>query len=458
MSERKSGQRTDARSLALETLLEIGRSEKPGHLVIRSALSKNRKMDQKERRLYRKLVEGCLEQQILLDYVINQYAKTKTTRMKPVIRTILRMGVYQICMLSAVPDSAAVNEAVKLAVRRGFGSLRGFVNGVLRTVAREKDRIPWPVRETDPEEYISIMYSVPKQLVLQWTSWFGTEKTEQICRSFQEQAPLTVRLRPGMESDAVQLLEADGVQCCSAPYVPFARCLTGAEDLESLEAFRRGMIAVQDVSSMLAVLTAGIREGDTVLDLCAAPGGKSLLAADLLKGTGQVTARDLTEQKAALIRDNCSRLGVKNVEVQVRDASVYDEEMYQKADVVLADLPCSGLGVIGRKPDIRYHASDEKTESLVLLQRRILENAVRYVKPGGTLLYSTCTFDPRENDENAAWLAGQTNCRPDPAAPYLPEELAAEAGSGNTLQLLPGIHRCDGFFIARFKVEIRCRI
>ncbi|MBQ9061892.1 MAG: 16S rRNA (cytosine(967)-C(5))-methyltransferase RsmB [Eubacterium sp.] len=473
--------RDDARNLALDTLITIEKHRSPSHLVIRDVLQAHPDLDQREERFYRKLVNGVLEWQIRLDYIIDQFSKTRTRKMKPVIRAILRLAVYQIQFLDAVPDSAAVNEAVRMAVQRGFGSLRGFVNGVLRAILRGRDSIREPERDKDPVQYYSVMYSMPVYLTERWLKTFGEAKTEQICASFQEPAPLTVRFRDELtgsgkhpaageaescgtirgrkQAGARQILQEAGVQITQAPYIPYAASLSGVTDLEKNPAFADGLIAVQDVSSMLAVEAAGIRPGDLVLDLAAAPGGKSMLAADILQraaedssdAAGKVIARDVSEQKAELIRDNIGRLQIANIEVQVWDGTVFDPSMEGKADVVIADLPCSGLGVIGRKPDIRYEASDEKTESLVQLQRQILKNAVRYVRPGGTLLYSTCTFDPRENEENVDWILASSDLKPDPAAPYLPAELAAEAGSRNYLQLYPGIHACDGFFIARFR-------
>ena len=454
MTSTKKQSRNDARNLALDTLLTIEKEERPSHLVVRDVIRAHPELDLREERFYRKLVSGVLEWRLKLDYIIDQFFKTKTKKMKPVIREILRLAVYQIYFLDAVPDSAAVNEAVRMAVHRGFGNLRGFVNGVLRSAARGKDRISWPDRETDPVRFISIMYSMPLFLTERWCRTLGMEKTELICKSFQKQAPLTVRFRDEIlerKAECRQELQEEGISVTQAPYISYAGYLSGITDLEKLPAFAEGRITVQDVSSMLAVEAAGIQQGNLILDLAAAPGGKSLLASDLIKGNGRIIARDVSEQKAGLIRDNIKRLQVENIEVQVHDGTVLDPSMEGKAEVVIADLPCSGLGVIGRKPDIRYEASDEKTESLVQLQRQILKNAVRYVKPGGTLLYSTCTFDPRENEENVEWILKNSDLRPDPVKLFLPEELAEEAGNRNYLQLYPGIHACDGFFIARFR-------
>jgi 16S rRNA (cytosine967-C5)-methyltransferase len=438
----------DPRLLAVDMLLEIDREEVPCHLVIRRVLDHDCTMPLRDRNFCRRLTEGTIERCIFLDYMIDQVAKTRTRKMKPVIRWIIRTAAYQIWFMS-VPDRAAVSEALRITARKGCGPLKGFVNGVLRNLARRKDTLKLPDRVADPEYYLSIRYSLPRPIVHRWMERYGEEKTEAAAASFEKKPPLTVRLR----GDAAALtgeLESEGISVTDAPYVPDARILSGVTGLEELPAFRRGALAVQDVSSMIAVRAAGIRRTSTVLDLCAAPGGKTMLAADLAP-EGRVLSRDLTEKRVSLIRSAAERLGIHNVTVQCADASVFDPVLRETADVVLADVPCSGLGVIGRKPDIRYRMSDAKTESLVKLQREILSQAVRYIRPGGTLLYSTCTIDERENEENAEWICDQLGLEPCALAPDLPDELKEKAGDRSTLQLLPGTHRCDGFFLAKFR-------
>lgn len=435
------------RRAAVELLLEIDRDNVPGHIAIRRALDENCPMEERDRSFCRRLTQGTLERTILLDYQLNRVSTRKVARLKPVIRWILRTAAYQIYFLN-VPDRAAVDEAVRLTAKMGCAPLKGFVNGVLRGMLRSGDGIVLPNRKENPCRYLSVRYSMPEPILKRWMSRYGEEKTEKMAASFEEQPPLTVRVRTEADALAKELF-AEGIRLEPGAYVPQAYHLYGAEHLTRLPVFRCGVITIQDESSMLAVLCAGIRPGDLVLDLCAAPGGKSLFAADLAK-EGAVLARDLTEFKRGLIEEGIARLHAGNVTAEVWDATVEDERMIGKADVVLADLPCSGLGVIGRKPDIRYHVSDEKTKSLASLQRTILQNAIRYVRPGGTLLFSTCTVDERENEENADWLEQQGELSPSPLAPYLPEILKEEAGESNRLQLLPGIHHCDGFFIARF--------
>ena len=443
-------QKANMRALTLEALLACRKEDIPSHLLIRNVLDKYSYLPERDRAFCKRLFAGTLENRLALDYVINQFSSLPVSKMKPVIQEILRLSVYQILYMDSVPDSAAVNEAVRLAARKGFGSLRGFVNGILRAVSRGREQIHWPEPEGSPEA-LSVRYSVPLWLTERWTGEYGREVTEKICASFQKPPHLTVRLRRPDPAGFPAGLKP-------APYLPEAGYLEETGPLPDMPAFREGAFVVQDVSSMLAVRAAGIRPGDRILDICAAPGGKSLYAADLTGPGGMVTARDLTEKKCGLIREARQRCQLDNLQVEQADASVFRPEDEAAYDVVLADLPCSGYGVIGKKPDIRYRASREKEEELVRLQRDILRCAARYVKPGGVLLYSTCTFHREENEEQAEWLlhtlpgemADGLRLEASSLVPYLPEELAGEeTAERGFLQLLPGVHPCDGFFIAR---------
>ena len=447
-----SGQNVNVRLLALETLLEAERGDRQSHLLLRDVLDKYEWLPERDRAFFMRLCEGTLEYRLQLDYVIDRFSNVPSGKQKPVIREILRMGVYQLLYMDAVPDAAAVNESVRLAGKKGFASLRGFVNGVLRAVSRGREQIRWPEPPGSPEN-LSVRFSVPVWLVSRWVSEYGAEQAESICASFQERRPVTVRVRGEIPPE-----EAD--RLLPAPWPEEARVLTDPRMLSSMKAFRNGALAVQDISSMAAVRAAGIRPGDRVLDICAAPGGKSVFAADLAGPEGSVTARDLTDAKCAMLEENRQRCALANLQIEKADAVLFRPEDAGRFDVVLADLPCSGYGVIGRKPDIRYHASEEKERALVQLQRQILVNAARYVRPGGTLLYSTCTFHREENEEQVRWICEALpeetgiRLRPDDLRPYLPDPLAemSPAESGY-LQLLPGIHPCDGFFMARMVRE-----
>ena len=433
------------REIILDILLEVLEKGKYSHVILSQALTKYQYLEKQDRSFIKRVVDGTVEYRIQLDYILNSYSKVKVNKMKPVIRTILRMSAYQICHMDRVPDSAACNEAVKLAEKRGFSGLKGFVNGVLRSISRGKDNLVFPDD--------SIRYSMPEWLASMWKSTYGEETFRRMMESFLKDRPLMARLclNRAEKQQILDSLGAQGVTAKDSRYADDVICLEGVDYLEGLEAFREGWLQIQDLSSSLAGDAAGIKDGDYVIDVCGAPGGKSLHVADKLKGTGMVIVRDLTEQKVALIEDNIARSGFTNIRAEVHDALVPDPAWEGRADIVLADLPCSGLGIIGRKPDIKYRMTMEQMEELAALQREILSVVQSYVKPGGKLIYSTCTIDRKENEENAAWFLENYPFDAMNLEGKLGETLnAASLRSGN-IQLLPGIHPCDGFFIAAFQ-------
>lgn len=444
----------NTRELAVDMLLEIAEQNKYCHLVIRDVLNKYNYMEGRDKSFLKRVTEGTLERMIQIDYVLDQFSKVPVSKMKPFIRNVLRISVYQLLFMDNIPDSAVCNEAVKLAGKRGFKNLGGFVNGVLRTISRKKEEIIWPDRDKDKVAYLSVMYSMPLWLTEKFVKERGYEQTEKILQDFLQVSPVTIRLKESLnEEERTALIEEigkTGAALQKHPYLPYAFYVEEAEGLRSLPGFEEGLFAVQDVSSMLVCEAAGIETGDHVIDVCAAPGGKALHAAEKLEGSGFVSARDLTEYKAGLIRDNIDRIKAENIEVLVWDARELNREDVEKADLVLADLPCSGLGVIGRKTDIKYHASWESLRQLKELQREILSIIWQYVKPGGTLIYSTCTINPDENEENVNWFIENYPFQKESLAPYLPEVLKEEEKEG-MLQLLPGVHKTDGFFLARLK-------
>lgn len=442
---------TELREIILEILMEVTQEKAYSHLVIRGALDKIQYYPKQDRAFINRVAEGTIERLIQIDYVIGRYSSVKVNKMKPVIRNILRSAVYQLLFMDSVPDSAACNEAVKLAQKKGFYSLKGFVNGVLRTIAREREKIPYPDRERQPLEYLSVMYSLPLWLVKRWTGQFGEGLTEQIARSFLEEHPTTVRCQQYRMNQemVVDSLAKQGITVEQSPYLPYALYISNYGHLPAVKSFLMGRIQVQDVSSMLVAEAAAPRKGDYVVDLCAAPGGKSLHIADKLEGTGHVEARDLTAYKVGLLRENIERMQAGNVEAVEKDATAEDKSILGKADIVLADVPCSGLGVIGKKPDIKYRMDEEQIQELAVLQKRILHNAAGYVKPGGTLIYSTCTVTPEENQENVRWFLENYPYRLESLDPCLPGVFHNEDTARGYLQLLPGVYGTDGFFLAK---------
>lgn len=445
-------QQVNTRELILGILLEVNKEGQYSHLVIRSTLEKYQYLEKQERAFITRVCEGTLEYKLRLDYILNRFSTVPAEKMKPVIRELLRSSVYQILYMDSVPDSAVCNEAVKLARKKGFYNLTGFVNGVLRKIAREYGSIRFPGKE-EPEEYLSVIYSMPKWLVQRFLEPYGFEKTEKMLEAFLKEKPTTIRIREYLvEKEAVlESLKSQKVTVEKAPYVENAYYVKDYDYLPALDAFRVGSIQVQDVSSMLVGDIAAPKEGDYVIDLCAAPGGKTLCIADKLKGTGRVDARDISRTKTDYIRENAIRQNFLNVVVTEKDATQLDSDSLEKADIVLADVPCSGLGVMGRKTDIKYKLNPAKIQELAGLQREILEQASTYVKPGGTLIYSTCTIGKEENQDNVEWFLEHYPYELESLDPYLCEELRSETTKKGYLQLLPGVHKCDGFFIARLK-------
>ncbi len=445
----------NTRELVLDMLAEITSGKEYSHRVIGQVLEKYDYMSGQDKAFMKRLTEGTIERQIQLDYVIDSVSKVPVRKMKPLIRNLLRMSVYQILFMDAVPDSAACNEAVKLAGKRKFHGLKGFVNGVLRNVIRQKDGIAYPDRQKEPVKALSVLYSCPEWIVEMWDGEYGAERTEKILKGLLEIHPVTLRIDETLgaaeKEEALAELEKETKEVRPHPYLPYAVTVQGIEGLHRLSAFRKGKITVQDISSMLAVEAAGISPGDTVLDVCAAPGGKSFHAACKTGPEGLVLARDVSEKKAALLRDNKERMKKEQVKIQVQDALDPDPDSVESADVVLLDAPCSGLGILGKKRDIKYRVSEESLRSIVVLQRAIVDTVWRYVKPGGVLVYSTCTIHKEENQDMAAYITGNYPFRAESLQPYLPECLCSRETEKGSLQLLPGIHESDGFFIARFR-------
>lgn len=428
-------QSTNTRELILDILIQITRDGEYSHIALKNALDQYQYLEKQERAFIARVVNGTLERMIELDYIIDQFSKVKVSKMKPVIRTILRSAVYQLKYMDSVPASAACNEAVKLAAKRGFGSLRGFVNGVLRNISRNLPDISYPSEE-DMLYSFSVRYSVPEWILGQWLAEYGEETVRAMAEEFLKEKPVTVRFHPDRISkeELMRKLKEEGVSVKEDAELPYVLHLSGLDYLMKLESFQKGYFQVQDVSSMQVAQWAAPEEGSYIIDVCAAPGGKAIHLAEMLRGTGHVEARDLTEYKIGMIRENILRSGMTNIEAVQMDARLRDEASVGKADIVIADLPCSGLGVLGRKPDLKYKMTQDTQRELVKLQREILSVSAEYVKQGGKLIYSTCTIHKEENEDNAAWFARQ-----------FPEfHLQRER------QTLPGRDSGDGFYIAMF--------
>lgn len=414
------------REIVLDLLIEVNEKNEYSHIALSQALNKFAYLEKQERSFLTRLFEGCLEKSIELDYVIDQFSKTKVNKMKPLIRNLMRMGTYQLMYMDSVPESAACNECVKLAKKRGFSTLSGFVNGVLRNIARNYKTLEYP--------NLSVKYSLPQWLIDMWIKQYGEEKTVDVLEGFKGDRKTfircnTLRCTP---SELENALEKEGVTVEKIEGVEFAFEISNYDSIGMLDSFNEGLFYVQDISSMKAGIIAEPHSGDTIIDMCAAPGGKSINAYLLAEGRASITACDLTEYKVDMISENVARLGLDGIKASVWDATILDDEKIGSADIVIADVPCSGLGVLSRKNDIRTKMTPDSIKEIIELQRKILKNAAQYVKAGGKLIFSTCTINKSENEENAKWLSDNTDL-----------ELIFEE------QLLPGKLANDGFYIAK---------
>lgn len=425
----------NAREIVLDTLLEIEKNKVFSNQLLKSVLDKYDYLDIQDKRFIKRLTEGCIERKIELDYYLNQYSTIPVNKMKPLIRCLMRMGVYQIVYMDKIPDAAACNEAVKLAIKRKFVNLKGFVNGVLRKISRNKEKLPLPQKDNS-REYLSVKYSMPEWIVDMWLMEYGREDTEVLLKALAGIHPVSIRFSTKVSKENreeyVKAWKEQGAIVKQAEKIPYVYLLEGVDGISSLKGFKEGVFTVQDISSVLCVEAADIKETDTCMDICAAPGGKTMLAAEK---SSKVLARDLSEKKVELIKENIERMGLSDkVQTEIWDATVADDTKAEYADVVFMDVPCSGLGVMGKKRDIKYHVTPETLDSLVELQKQIVENSWQYVKKGGVLMYSTCTIHKEENQDMSRFICEN-----------YPFELEEEK------QILPGFTEADGFYFARLR-------
>ena len=444
----------------LDNLIDILEEKKPLHIVLSGSLDKQ--TEEQDKRFISRLTRACVERALTIDRITDSYSSVKVKKMKPVIRNIIRMGICQILFMDSVTEFAACDESVKLTGKRGFRGLSGFVNGVLRTVCREKIKILDGIENGVP----SYKYSIPEWIVGLFNETFGEKESEEAFKYFLSENGIGLRCNISV-ADAKEVM--DNLKS-SAPdketvrengYINYCFSVYGLGSASGLKGFNEGQFVVQDFSSVLLGYTADAcykaKHGDTngkasakVLDLCAAPGGKSMHMADM---GYTVTSCDLTEAKCSLIREAADRCDIKNVDVKVNDATVYNESFERAFDIVICDLPCSGLGIIGKKPDIKYNASPEKCEELAKLQKEILKNAKKYLKPDGILMYSTCTLTRCENIDNYRFLTDELGLNGIPLKDKLPYGIEPQNADDAYIVIRPGRYGSDGFFISCLEMQ-----
>lgn len=435
-----------ARDTALGVLVACRTHGAWADAALKAQLARDR-LSPQDAALCSRMVYGVTQNRLLLDFYLAAYCSQKPDHLQPPLLDILRLGAYQILFLDKVPDRAAVSEAVELAKRSGRGQAAGLVNAVLRKLSQNKNALP-PIPDRDEAKFLSIRYSHPKWLVKRLLELLGREEAEAFLSADNTAAPLTVQVNPlNTTPEALTAeLEALGVRVTPHAWVPSCLELSGTGDLTALEPFRAGHFLVQDGAAALAARAAAVTPGQRVLDVCAAPGGKSFGAAFAMEDRGEILACDLHENKLKRIREGAQRLGLTSIRTATADGREFRPEWEAAFDTVLVDAPCSGLGIIRKKPDIRYKKADDLF-TLPVVQQAILDNACRYVKPGGVLVYSTCTILPEENQQiTDAFLAQH----PD----FSREDLSLPAQAGQTdgqVTLWPHRHDTDGFYICRMR-------
>lgn len=443
-----------ARELALKVLQEVEEDQSYLNLSLTRFLNEF-ELSSEDRGLLTELTNGVVQRLNTLDWILSQYLSRPLEKLTPWVRNILRLGAYQILYLQRIPDSAAVDESVKLAHRYGHRGVAGLVNAVLRKVSSSKESLPLPAREEEPELYLSLQYSYPLWLVKRWKAHLGLEEAEELCRAGNERPPLTVRVNTlrCSRGELVEFLQGEGTAAEKCTFAADGVQLGLRGKLTALESFRRGLFQVQGESSMLVAPALSPQPGEKVLDLCSAPGGKTAHIAALMRNQGEIVATDLHAHRLRLVRSAMERLGIGIVNTEPLNGRQIPSEMRGIYDRVLLDVPCSGMGVIRRKADLKWRRSPEDISSLSQLQFELLKGAFQALRPGGVLLYSACTTEPEETkgvvekfleEEPAAWRSSFSS--------LLPELLLAEDEEG-MVHLWPHKHGLDGFFLARLRKE-----
>ena len=410
------------------------------NIELKETLLKNR-FSSADKRLISNIIYGCVRYKIRLDYVISLFSSVKIKKISDKVLLILRMGIYQMMFLERIPASAAVNESVKICAKVAYKS-KAFVNALLRKASNEIGNITYP-----KEDFLSVYYSYPKEL----TDFFAAEfkeNCENVLKALNCESKISIRanLNKTTVNDLKNLLEMRGIKSEDAP-LSNALFISGA-DITNLDLYKDGYFTVQGLSSMLAVDAMKIKKGMCVFDMCAAPGGKSAYIAEKTGTGGEVFSFDIHEHKVRLINKNAQRMGLSNIKAFLKNSAEYDGNLLNRADAVLADVPCAGLGIISKKPDIKYSYSKEGQKELAKLQLEILKNCSKYVKKGGTLVYSTCSMGSTENINNIKEFLKNSDFECESISDCLPDDLKSETSGKGYINILPH-NGFDGFFICR---------
>jgi len=445
----------NVREIALEALLSVYKNQSYSNLLVNNTIQKN-DLSSSDSGLLTEIIYGTIQRDQLLDFYLEPFIKNQK-KLEEWVYILIKLSLYQLHFLDRVPAHAVLNEAVEIAKKRGHKGIASLVNGVLRNIQRNGLRSIDGIK--DPIEKLSIETNHPEWLIETWVEEFGVDETRKMCEEniLPPYQTARVNLMKASREEVIKMLEDEGIEAEEGNLSPFAIEIQKG-NVAFTNAFKEGYLSIQDESSMLVAQALGVSEGEHILDTCAAPGGKSTHIAELLNGTGSVTALDLHKHKVKLIQEQATRLGLENIETKALDARKAPEELEGRLfDRVLVDAPCSGLGVIRRKPDILLRKSASDVSNLQRVQKSILDEASKLVKPGGTLVYSTCTVGHDENiDVVNSFLNEHNDYELDQS---LIEHLPSKLKESNTvqkgfIQLLPHYFGTDGFFIARLRKKV----
>lgn len=440
----------NVREKAFLALVEIEKNKAYSNLI---ANKYSEGMDSRDRGFLRELLYGTVENYIYYEWIISKFSKIKIRKIDTEVKIILKMAVHQIMNLDRVPDSAAVNEAVKLVGKYSNTGAKSFVNGVLRNISRNKETIGFPDR-TDIVKYLAVRYSYPDWLIKNWIDDYGAEFTEELCIANSGRHFMNIRVNTlKTNSDELQkILEKEGYEIELSEYSDLSFRVNNPAGIVDSSLYIEGYFDIQDVSSILAGEASDVKPGEKLLDICSAPGGKAVHMAAIMENDGYIEARDIYEHKLKEIEKKAERLGVKILKTELKDAEVFDESDVEKWDICLADVPCSALGLIRNKPEIKFNRTENEMDEFPRIQRRILENASKYVKKGGTIIYSTCTINKRENIELIEkFISDNKEFKFEGFGNNIKESIISKDAEKGYLQLFPNIHDTNGFFIAKLK-------
>lgn len=437
----------NARRLAFKTLYDIERNKNYSNISINKNF-KDIDISDQEKGLATELIYGVIENKYYLNYIIDKLSKIKSKKMSTYVKISLWLGIYQILFLDSIKDHAAVNESVAL-IKKYDKKSSGFVNAILRNVIRNKENII-EIDKKDIVEYLSIKYSYNQWLIRKWIEEFGQEFTEDLLEANSEKPNLYIRVNTLKinRDELINKLREQGIDCNKVNGIDEAIMVKNLKNIENNKLFKEGYFTVQDISSMLVGKVANPKEEKLVLDVCSAPGGKTTHLGIIMKNTGQVISRDIFDHKLKLINNTVKRLGLKNIKVENFDALNIDENSIDKFDYVICDVPCSGMGIIKRKPEIKFK-KEEEIKDLPTIQKKILNNASKYVKLGGNLIYSTCTIHDEENINIVKeFLNINDNFK---LVPIDEVNVDLDNQDKGYIKIYPNIHGMDGFFIAKLK-------